>query len=419
MSRRIPFVLLSFAALAATALSGDLPSAWRSWRYSRSVPQSNNSGPVELPLPADLLAHSGNHLADLRLIDDLGKEVPYVLFVDRGGDPLIRSTTATLRENSFVPGKFTQIVLEVQTSSVFHNTVRIDTPETDFINWVEVAASDDAHLWRIVKARAPISRFRRENLEGSQTIHYSDNASRYLRLRIFEPDHQFAVTGAAVLSYDTREPLRTSIPAAFQLDPSAPSGVTRWQTDSSADRLPVTEVDFTTTQAEFYRAVRILTSEDGKEWNFRCGGEIYRYKLGEKIEESLRVRFGEDWGPRFWRVEILNGNDTPLSDALPSMVMIPRAVHFQPEPDRSYRLLYGNDRAAAPQYDLAHIFNYKGKLVTAIVTPGAEESTSNYADPRPYTERHPNLLWLALCVAVVLLGYTAFRALRTPPAPAE
>jgi hypothetical protein len=46
-----------------------------------------------------------------------------------------------------------------------------------------------------------------------------------------------------------------------------------------------------------------------------------------------------------------------------------------------------------------------------------EELTSNYTDPRPFTERHPNLLWLALAIAVVLLSYAALRALRTPNAP--
>jgi hypothetical protein len=45
---------------------------------------------------------------------------------------------------------------------------------------------------------------------------------------------------------------------------------------------------------------------------------------------------------------------------------------------------------------------------------GSEEDTSNYADLRPYTERHPNILSSALGVAVILLAYAAFRALRTP-----
>ena len=50
---------------------------------------------------------------------------------------------------------------------------------------------------------------------------------------------------------------------------------------------------------------------------------------------------------------------------------------------------------------------------------GSEELTSNYFDPRPFTERHPALLGLALGIAVILLGYAALRALRTPNSAAR
>jgi hypothetical protein len=43
----------------------------------------------------------------------------------------------------------------------------------------------------------------------------------------------------------------------------------------------------------------------------------------------------------------------------------------------------------------------------------------NYVDPNPFTERHPNLLWAALGLAVILLGYAAVRALRAPAATGE
>jgi hypothetical protein len=423
MSRKFPVVfgtLATLVVLITTAFAADLPSPWRAWRYSRTVPKNTVPGPTEIPLSADLLAHSANHLADLRLIDDLGHEVPYLLKIDSGGDPVVRSTAARLRENSYVPGQFTQVVLEIQgDNSVFHNTVRIETPETDFINWVEVATSDDARLWRIVKARAPISRFRKEGLEGSQTVHYSDTSSRYLRLRIFEPTGQFVVSGAEILSSDTREPARELVHANFQPDTASPPNVTRWQADLSSNPLSVNEVVFTTTQPEFYRAARIFTSEDGKEWNFRCGGEIYRYQLGGKTEELLRIRFYEDWGPRVWRVEVLNGNDAPLSGAVPSLVLTPRRLFFLAAQDRSYRLIYANAAAIFPQYDLGHFPSLQGNLTASTLAPGDEESTSNYADPRPFTERHPNLLWLALGLAVALLGYAALRALRTPPEEAQ
>jgi len=420
MNRKLLLTFLALAALLNAASASDLPSAWRAWRYSRPVPTPAETGPLEIALPPDLLAHSDNHLADLRLIDDLGHEVPYIVRLDRGGDLVVRATPARMRENSYVPGQFTQVVFEIQNNSAFNNTIRIATPESDFINWVEVATSDDARLWRIVKARAPISRFRKEGLEGSQTVHFSDTASHYLRLRIFEPKGQFAVTGAEILaSGEVRAPAREPVSASFQADTSAPPDLTRWQADLSNDSLPITEAVFTTTQPEFYRAVRILTSADGKEWNIRCGGEIYRYKLGEKTEESLRVRFSEDWGPRYWRVEVLNGNDAPLSGAMPSLILSPRRVFFLSAPDRSYRLIYGNAAATIPQYDIGHIHNNEARPATAVLSPGLEELTANYADSRPYSERHPHLLWLALVMAAALLGYAAFRALRTPTVPAE
>jgi len=35
-----------------------------------------------------------------------------------------------------------------------------------------------------------------------------------------------------------------------------------------------------------------------------------------------------------------------------------------------------------------------------------------YLSPEPWSERHPALLWLALAVAVAVLGLLALRALR-------
>jgi len=45
---------------------------------------------------------------------------------------------------------------------------------------------------------------------------------------------------------------------------------------------------------------------------------------------------------------------------------------------------------------------------------GPEELTANYRDPRPFTERHPELLWLSLGIAIVLIGVTALKTLRSP-----
>jgi len=198
--RRSSTFLLVAAALGASALSTDLPSAWRYWRYSRPVESGRLDALNYLILDRDVFSHSENQLADLRIIDDLGHELPFEVRSQITPPPQPVQLAVTLRENSFVPGQFTQVVLDLGERASFHNSVRVQTPESDFINWVEIAASDDAHLWRVVNARAPISRFRRENLEGNQLVRYSENNARYLRVRIQEAAHIFQVTGMEVFS---------------------------------------------------------------------------------------------------------------------------------------------------------------------------------------------------------------------------
>lgn len=419
MTRKIFSISLVLAALAAAILAADLPPAWRSWRYSRSI-ESPRSGSLNyVALDRDDFTHSENNLADLRLVDDLGNEQPYEVR-DRLTPPVQPvALPVTLRENSFVPGQFTQVVVDLGARARFHSSLQVQTSETDFINWVEVDASDDAHLWRIVKLRAPISRFRKENLDGSQTIRYSENNARYLRLRIQEPAHQFSVTRVEVFASQgmQKEALTPgAVPLIAMLPPDSTDvpSQTQWTVDLGSTTIPVAELDFETDQAEFYRAVRILTSTDAKEWQAAGGGEIYRYIAGGRTEEFLRVPCCENWGARYWRVEILNGNDVPLSSVRMSLAMKLRFVLFRPRENRTYRLLSGNARASAPQYDFARTLRIQPNEELIHLSLGPEEPTTNYADPRPYTERHPNLLWLALAIALVLLGYAALRALRTP-----
>jgi hypothetical protein len=419
MIRRPLFLLFLLAALAVAAFAADLPSPWRSWRYSRTIESSRSDVLNYLTIDREIFAHSENRLADLRIIDDLGNELPYELRSLLTFPPEQTALPTTLRENSFVPGQFTQLVIDLGERASFHNNLRVQTPESDFINWVEVAASDDARLWRIVKPRAPISRFRKENLEGSQTIRYSENNARYLRLRIQETSHQFPVTSVDV--YSSPGVGKELLPAAgvplmamLRPDSSSSPSQTQWTVDLGSSTIPVAELHFETTQPEFYRAVRILTRADEKEWQSVGGGEIYRYSVGGKIEESLLVRCYEIWGPRYWRVEVLDGNDAPLSAARMSLALSSRFALFKPKPQRAYRLIYGNARPAAPQYDLVKTLRIQPNEEMQHPLLGAEESTSNYADPRPFTERHPNLLWLAVGIAILLLGYAALRALRSP-----
>jgi hypothetical protein len=414
MIRRALACALFSLVLAAAVLATDLSGPWRSWRYSRPLEISDATGPSKFNVPMNLYARLDNGFADLRIVDEAGKEIPFLLY-DKNIRAPIETRHATIRESSFVPDKYTQLVIDLGEKTAFHNTVEIHTSQTDFIDWVEIAASDDAKTWRMVKDRAPISGFSKENIVGSRMVHYSDNNARFLRIRIFESARQFPVSSVEVLfSREFQEPIRTSLPSQFTPDPTASATSSRWIADLGSGSFPVSGVAIETSQSEFFRIVHLQTSEDGQDWQYYFSGEIYRCKQGDKQAESLRVFSHEGWHQRFWRIEVLNGNDAPLADAKPTLLTIPYLVLFYPRSGHSYRLVYGNSAAKTPHYDLSRTFDYHAEPGAEVVTLGEEEATANYLDPRPYTERHPHLLWFALVIAVILLAYAAFRALRTP-----
>jgi uncharacterized protein DUF3999 len=417
--RRRAASLILFFLGSTLAMGSSLTDTWHAWRYTRAISATHPGSLNYLPLGPDVLIHSNPSASDVRILDETGAETPYVLR-NTIGVTRTDSWSATIRENSFVPGQYTQLVLDLGAAPKFHNAVRLDTPESDFILWVEVDVSDDARTWRIVKPRAPISRFRKEGLEGNQIVHYSENNARYLRVQIRETSSQFPVTSAAVFpssqsQKDVIAEQRIALLASRRPDARSPSSATTWTFDLGNDNVPINAFDFSTDQREFYRGVRISSSADEKEWSIGGGGEIYRDASDSRLEESLRVPAYGYYGRRYWRVEVLNGNDAPLSNIELSASMVPHLVLFRPVAGHTYTLAYGYEKAAPPQYDLERTLHISASEEAFANTLGPEEQNTSYQDPRPFSERHPAVLWTALALAAVLLGITALRTMRTPP----
>lgn len=400
--------LCAFAAFGAS-----LPPAWQHWRYSRAIdlPATQSPRLVSLKVPQDVYANAAPGLADLRVIDETGTEVPYVLRGEVAASQPVPSQSATILENSFAPGHYTQLVLDLKDVEGFHSSIQIDTSEREFMEWVEVAASDDAHVWRIVQERAPIFRFPREGHSGTTTVSYSPNNARYLRLRILDGDKQFPVTSTRIILNPVvkpqKEPLRTAFAPASPTKPNE----TVFSTDLGASELPVSEVRLQVGPGEFVREVTIESSRDGSRWYSAGSGEVYRFAQGGRECEQLAVPI-EANTERYLRVEIANGNDKPLPGIAPAVYIATQRIAFEQNPGRNYRLLYGDSAAKSPEYDLSRRVDSKQVEAALVAQAGTEETTSDWADPRPWTETHKFVLWLGVALAVLLIGFAAIQSLR-------
>jgi hypothetical protein len=391
-----------------------LPSAWKYWRYSRAIElvPAEATRLVSVTVPPEAYANGSSSLADLRVIDDQARETPYVRF-ERAGATKNVSLATTLHERSFAPGHYSQVVIEIGGQAPFHNAIEIYTPETDYIEWVRVEASDDAHIWRLVQPRAPIFRFQKDGHKGTQTVHYSETNAKFLRLQILDGEKQFPISGANVLHQITEPPERVRMPGEMTPASQPPAGRSVWTADLGAASLPASEVKFeVAAPAEFIRSVEVSASADNKEWQRFAGGEIYRCRQGDAFAEQLSIDVPGNLPYRYWRVEILNHNDAPLGGAVPHLYSTPWHVIFEQQPGRTYRLLYGQTLATEPQYDLARRLHNNQIANATAAELGAEEINTAWADPRPWTEKHDFLLWILLGVAIILLGYSAVRSLR-------
>ncbi|MGA8145692.1 MAG: DUF3999 family protein [Candidatus Acidiferrales bacterium] len=408
-SPRFAAALLAIPFLAAAPL----PTAWNHWRYSRAIdlPPTDNERFVSVIVPQEVYTHVQPRLHDVRVIDDGGEEIPFVTFTHEGAKNT-RSLSTAMRENSFTPGLYTQVILDTGAAAPFHNGVEIRTPESDFIEWVGIDVSDDARIWRIVQERAPIFRFQKENRQGTQLVRYSENNARYLRVRILDGKEAFVLSGASVLYEIVDPPERAAIVANVALDPSPPAGKTVWRIDLGTTALNIKQVQFTVAPSEFSRNVEIATSETGSDWSPFASGEIYRFHQQNTVREQLAVDVPSYTTRRFWRVTILNGNDAPLPGVTPALYMTPRHIVFEQLPERSYRMLYGQALAKAPAYDLERRLDSATKDAAVPGQLRGEELNSAWSDPRPWTEKYDVLLWIALGFAVLLLGYSAIRSLR-------
>ncbi len=397
----------------------EAPSDWEHWQFSRPIQtaSANESRLIRVALPLEVFAHAQESLADLRIRNETGTEVPYVLHA-QPGERKHEWRGTQLTETGFVPGQYTQFVADAGHGDALHNALELQSDQKDFFAWVEVAASENRKTWRIMRDRAPIYRFEKDRLTGNQVVSYPITRARWLRLRVLNGEKQFSVTGCRVGQEVIEKAERTPLPMTPVMEPQSPLGESRWRIDVAQTTVPISAVRFMASQKEFHRPVRIATSVDDKAWRDVGHGETYRYRpvgtdhpSASQQRENMQVEFSEARG-RYWRISIFNRNDAPVTGLRLELMTIPRHVVFRQELGHTYRLLYGNSRIPAPQYDLARRTPRNELTTASVVTLGKEEVNPGYTSPEPWSERHPVILWGALSLAILVLAGLALRSLK-------
>lgn len=372
-----------------------------------------------LTLDAGIFAHAAPRLADLRLYRD-SSETPYVI---RLSAPVQAAATPINPLNLGMQGK--QTVFDAAMPEGSYSDLDLDIAAQDFIATVTVSGSHAQAGGETRLGSYTIFDLTRQKLGRSTVLHLPESNFGYLHFQITGPITPANITGLTVERLPESQPryqpvaqsaqgLQENHATVFEL--TVPAHV-------PVDRLilaPGSE------PAMFSRDVRIaveptLAKPANDEADLPPEPSIYTGNLlrlhstqdGHRIDEERLALDAPTAGfatPAKWTIRIENGDDVPLVGSI-QLQMLERELCFATAGNARYTLFYGDPALPAPVYDYSALFSLQTNAARA--TAGAEQRNPIYQsrpDQRPFTEKHPGLLWAALIAVIALLGGIALRS---------
>lgn len=340
--------LLIAAFLYAESLGAMTPNEWR---FSQTV-DVPATGLIRVNVTPETLNAARPDLADVRIADSAGREVPYL--IDR---PMPRRESALRSQElrTALEATATRITLTTGTKSVLKG-VTFETPAgVEFIKAVGVEGSHDGATWVQLATDKPI--FKMASGAANPRVSFSEGVWEFLRLTIDDSrTPAIPFTGVLLQVAETNAPAEP-LPLTIKTRDES-SGVTRLSVDLGAMNLTVASLGIETTDPLFVRPVTVAVPElanDNISEQTLCTGSVYRVDFNGKVESQVEIPIDRQIHGRELIMLIDNGDSPPLViNAIHGGRRVTNLLFFAREAGR-YQLLSGNSQCAAPRYDLSEL----------------------------------------------------------------
>ena len=396
--------------VAAVMLAG--PSlAYLEYQRPVEVPNSG-SGQHYLVIDEAIWQHARPDLADLRLYSG-ETEVPYAQISEQGSSESDRRDVRVLQQSS-IGGK-TQFLIDMG-DIVEYDHVDLKLAAKDFVAHARVEGQDNLHGARWASLGDSILYdLSRESLGSNTMLRLPRSTYRYLRVTIEGPVQPRDVIGASAEHRLVQNPLWLDVGAAPRIEQQGKDTVF---TFAVPENVPVERVVFTVDPAQpnFRREVEFQNSQK----TMLGSGEINRIHMvraGQKIDSDVQQVNFYGRGEKTIRVIVHNGDDPPLKITGARLQQHERRVYFDAPARSELALYYGDPKLESPVYDYDKLFQRDPGATVAQL--GAETKNTVFTgrpDERPWSEKHPAVLWIAIVAAVLVLGALALRSMKTAAA---
>ena len=398
----------------------------RYFHFERTIERPTQSpGQTCLVVEPAVFAHASSQIADLRIYQGT-TETPFVVRTDV---PVVSADQMTALLNLGRSGEKTAFDAAMPAGQ--YSDLQLGVSGRDFLATVTLTGSQSqTDSSRTSLGSFTIFDLTRQRLGRSTILHLPEANFRYLHFQIAGPIAPDQITGLSV----KRTPLsRRKFATVVETADSILSGRNTIIEFTVPPHTPIDRIVFVPGQkpANFSRDVAISVSPvarpsrgdltDPPQPVVYPGNilRVHETQDGHKIDEehlavdAPQVEFAE---AAKWTVTIENHDDMPIQLTAIRLEMLERRVCFDATAGNVYTLYYGDATLAAPQYDYASLFVLQQNATIARL--GGEVANPAWQprpDERPFTEKHPILLWVALIAVIALLGAVAFHSFKSTP----
>ena len=382
------------------------------WKFQAPVRVLETGRLCVIPFDRTLYARMRQDLGDPRIVKD-GEEIPY-LIETLSGSVRERECRPAMLNKSVAPDTGVQITLDVASckEEPQHSRLRLSTGEINFRQKVRIETSDDNRFWLVARDDAYIFDFTQADRKLSVlTVNYPVSTRRYVRVTVFGWTTTDAVKDAWS-AYRVERMAERYILDAITPDRSedAETRSSLLTLDLAQAGLPHDRVRVDVDHSDFHRGVELEASNDAKTWSVIGRGTIFQVPG----EQSLAITYPERHD-RYLRLRIFNGDNRPVPVSRVYVETLKRLFKFLPESDGDVVLYFGNPGAQRPVYDLAAILGRQAPIPETTPLVGEWKLNPDYRPPaepvKPWSERHPKVLYWVLGVAVVGMGTVTVRFL--------
>ncbi len=380
------------------------------FKYQRQVQPPGSGGQHYFVIDETVWQHARPDLSDLRLYS-AEKEVPYSLQIESGGFETEQKEFRVLQPAT-VAGK-TQFILDVSHVAEY-DRVELKLASKNYVAHARVEGQDDPHggTWAAL-GTTTLYDLSDEKLGHNSTLQIPLSTYKYLRVTIDASVKPSDVeSGTAGITRASNAVWRTIGGGSHQVQLAKDTVVTF----SIPENVPVERIVFEIdpAQGNFQREIDFQGDQD----QYLGSGEISRVHIQRnerKIDvERTSLEIGAA-GQRTLKAIIHNGDDQPLKITGANLQQYERRIYFDSLPGAEYTLYYSDKKLGAPVHDYAKLFHEDAGASQAAL--GGEEMNAAYTgrpDDRPWSERHPAVLWAAIVAAILVLGAIALKSMRKP-----